>query len=257
MMLTHNKMLELRHIQHAFFSRKKGHSSGVYDSLNCGYGTEDPIENVQKNYEYVHDMMGIEQVITLNQIHSNKVVTVTEPWDLDNRPEADAMVTNVPNLTLGILTADCGPLILSDKEKGVVGIAHLGRKSTFSGLLFETVDAMVKLGANRTNIFAVLGPTISKDNYEVGTDVFKDIMEDMPEYSSHLYNIADKDDHFLLDLPGMVAEQAEDAEIDFLDLGRCTYSEEEYFFSYRRTTHKKEADFGRLLSAVRIRPTEE
>ena len=115
---------------------------------------------------------------------------------------------------------------------------------------------MVALGATRENIFAVLGPTISKDKYEVGKDVFTEIMESMPEYSSHLYNIHDKDDHFLLDIPGIIEEQAEDAEIDFLDLGRCTYSEEEYFYSYRRSTHNNEEDFGRLLSVVTVRPTE-
>ena len=257
MIFTHEKMLELNHIQHAFFSRQNGHSTAVYNSLNCAYGTKNDIdENVQKNYDYVHKMMGVEQILTLKQIHSNKVITVLEPWDLENRPEADAMVTNVPNMTLGILTADCGPLILADQTKNIIGIAHLGRKGTISGLLFETVDAMIKLGAERSNILAVLGPTLSKDKYEVGMDVFKDIMENVPEYSSHLYNIADKDDHFLLDLPAMIAEQAEDAEINFLNLDRCTYSEDEYFFSYRRSTHKNEDDFGRLLSAVRIKPTE-
>lgn len=255
MMFTHNKMLELHHIQHAFFSRKGGYSSDVYDSLNCGYGTKYSRENIQKNYDYVHHMMDSQKLLTLKQIHSNKVITVTEPWTLENRPEADAMVTNIPHITVGILTADCGPLILSDKEKNIIGAAHLGRKGTFTGLLFKTVDAMVKLGATRTNIVAVLGPTISKENYEVGIDVLDDIMDKMPEYKRHLYNITDKKDQFLLDLPRLIAAQAQDAGIDFFDLQRCTYAEEEYFFSYRRTTHKKEEDFGRLLSAIHIRPT--
>ena len=253
MIFTHPLLQTLPHIRHGFFSRKNGHSTDIYGSLNCGYGTHDNPNNVKKNYDFVCDNMQTPQCLTLKQIHSNKVITVTESWDLDNRPEADAMVTNLKNLSLGVLTADCGPLILADKTKNIIGTAHLGRKGVFSGLLFHTINAMVALGAKKSNIVAVLGPTISKINYEVGREIFINIMDRLPEYRRHIHIIRDKPSHYLLDLPAIIQQQAQSAGVIFADLKQCTYADQEHFFSFRRSTHQHEEDFGRLISTISLK----
>ena len=250
-MLTHEFFTDEPNLKHGFFTRLNGFSDGIYSSLNMGLGSNDNPDTVLKNYAYVKETLGLEHLLTLKQIHSNKVITVTTPWDIQNRPEGDAMVTHMKNIGLGVLTADCGPLLLADKENDVVGCVHLGRKGILSGLLENTLEAMEALGANRNYIHAVLGATISKDNYEVGKDVYDDIYRTMPEYDYHLYEKSEKFKYHL-DIVGMIADLCDEADIEFSALNRCTYGEPDLFFSYRHSVHKKEADYGRLISVIAL-----
>jgi YfiH family protein len=250
-MLTHDFFNDEPNLKHGFFTRQNGFSKGIYNSLNMGLGSNDAPDDVKKNYDYVKNTLQLQHLLTLKQIHSNTVITVTQPWDMQSRPEGDAMVTHLKNIGLGILTADCGPLLLADKENEVIGVAHLGRKGILSGLLENTIEAMEALGANRNYIEAVLGATISKDNYEIGKDVYDDVIKAMPEYDYHLYDTEDKNKYHL-DIVGLIADLCDESDIEFSAMNRCTYKEEELFYSYRRSTHKKESDYGRLISVISL-----
>ncbi|MEM6602701.1 MAG: peptidoglycan editing factor PgeF [Pseudomonadota bacterium] len=252
MHIKHSDFQSLKHIDHAFFTRKGGVSEGVYESFNFGYGSQDKIEHILKNYEKAALQLQADFILTCRQIHSDKVITVEQIWTKDNRPEADAMVTYLKNVPLGILTADCGPVLFADQNKNIIGAAHLGRKGALSGLLFHTVDAMEKIGASRKDIIAVLGPTISKENYEVDAVIYDDMRQNHPAYLPFIHRHFDKKDHFLLDIPGIIQHQAHEAGITFLNLNECTYHNSEFFFSYRKATHLKLPDCGRLLSAIKI-----
>lgn len=250
-MITADIFHDIPEIKHGFFTRKNGFSTGLYESLNMGYGSSDQPENILKNYDYVCETLELKTILTLKQVHSSKVIIVTEPWTQNERPEGDALVTNLKNIGLGILTADCGPLLLADIENHIIGAAHLGRKGALLGLLENTITAMEELGANRNHIKAALGPTISCDNYQVGQDVYEEVLSYMPEYEYHLYDTTEKR-KYNLDLSGLIADLCDEADIEFSDIKRCTYDESELFFSYRRSTHQKEADYGRLISVISL-----
>ncbi len=240
-------------IKHAFFTREGGVSEGLYGSLNGGLGSNDEQVHVQENRCRMAAALGIEPVnlLSLYQIHSPHVMTIERPWE-GPRPQADAMVTRVPGLALGISTADCGPVLFVDNENGVIGAAHAGWKGAFGGVLEATVAAMETLGARREAITAVLGPTISRANYEVGTEFEKQFREASADNASH-FTPSDRDGHFMFDLPGYISRRMDRLGIgSFHDMELCTYADEKRFYSFRRATHRNEPDYGRLISAITL-----
>lgn len=188
--------------------------------------------------------------MTVNQVHSADVAVVDAPFD-GALPRADAMVTSTPGIALAILTADCQPVLLADVEAGVIGAAHAGWKGALSGVLEATVDAMVGLGATREGIAAVIGPSISQRAYEVGPELFDDFTAEGPENAR--FFAQGQGDRMQFDLAGFGLSRLRAAGVGAAEWTRhCTYSDPQRFFSYRRATHNKEADYGRLLSAIRL-----
>jgi len=240
-------------IRHAFLTRQGGVSSGLFSSLNCGYGSGDDNANVRANRERAADAIGLgaDDLATLYQVHSADVVEVSAPWTLDQRPKADALVTRTPGLGLGILTADCVPVLFADAEAGVVGAAHAGWKGALSGVVEATVAAMERLGAARANISAAIGPCIRQASYEVGPEL-REAFVSNDGASAGLFWASERDGHFMFDLAGFVARALADAGVRGEDVGIDTYVDEERFFSYRRTTHKGEPDYGRGISLIRL-----
>jgi YfiH family protein len=242
-------------IRHAFFTREGGVSEGIYASLNGGVGSSDDPLRVQENRRRMAEALSVapEALISVYQVHSPDAVIVEGPW-MAERPKADAMVTSVPGLALGITTADCGPVLFADAQARVIGAAHAGWRGAVTGVLEATVEAMERLGAKRQSIVAVLGPTISQKAYEVGPDFIERFTREAPGYGGFLKE-AQRPGHAMFDLPGFIGTRLEAAGVgDFTDLGLCTYSDEERFFSYRRTTHRQEPDYGRLISAIALTP---
>lgn len=236
---------------HGFFTRKGGASSGIFAGLNCGPGSSDQAEVVAINRARVAEAMGVEaaHLLSIHQIHSADVIHVTGP--LTEKPRADAMVTATPGLALGVLTADCQPVLFADPEARVIGAAHAGWRGTRDGVLEATVDAMVALGAKRENITAVIGPTISQSAYEVGPEFFEAFTDD--DRSNARFFIAGTGDRYLFDLPAFGLSRLRAAGVGHAEWTRnCTYRDSERFFSYRRTTHAGEADYGRLISTIRL-----
>ncbi len=240
----------LHPMQHGFFTRKGGSSSGIFEGLNCGPGSSDQTEAVAINRARVAREIGVEpeSLLSIHQVHSADVVTVTSPDTL--RPRADAMVTSVPGIALGILTADCQPVLFADAEAGVVGAAHAGWKGTLDGVLEATLDAMEALGARRASISAVIGPCISQRAYEVGPEFLDMFMADDPDNSR--FFAGGEGDRMQFDLPGFGLYRLRQAGVGAAEWTRhCTYHDAARFFSYRRTTHAGEADYGRLISVIR------
>ncbi|MGB7286907.1 MAG: peptidoglycan editing factor PgeF [Salaquimonas sp.] len=239
-------------IKHGFFSRTGGVSKGIYEGLNVGIGSNDNQQHVQANRARVagHFDLQPEHLITLYQIHSPNAVAITEPVQ-GERPKADAVVTNTPGLVAGVLTADCGPVLFSDAKAGVVGAAHAGWQGAISGVLENTITTMESLGANRKNITAVLGPTISQKNYEVGPE-FVERLKGFSADNTKWLITSDKPNHAMFDLPGYIVERLSKFGVAASWTGHCTYADSKLFFSYRRKTHLNEADYGRQISAISI-----
>ena len=239
------------HVRHGFFTRKGGASSGIFSGLNCGPGSSDLSEVVAINRNRVADAMGVapDHLISIHQVHSADVVHVTAP--MADRPRADAMVTRTPGLALGVLTADCQPVLLADAAGGVIGAAHAGWRGTKDGVLEATVEAMVALGAQRDRIHAVIGPTISQAAYEVGPEFFDAFTDDDRSYAR--FFAQGPGDRLLFDLPAFGLSRLRAAGVGHAEWTRhCTYRDSERFFSFRRTTHAAEADYGRLISVIRL-----
>lgn len=239
-------------VAHGFSSRLGGVSDGIYASLNCGPGSNDDPANVVENRARVARHLGgtPENFFTLYQKHTNIAVVVEKPFAKGETPEADAMVTAVPGLTIAVLTADCAPVLFCDPNARVVGAAHAGWRGALSGVVEATVDAMTGLGAKRENIRAVVGPAISQAAYEVGQD-YRDsfIAEDLRAEAFFKTDEASGEPHF--NLPGYVVSRLDRAGVGTIDdLGLCTYSDESQLFSYRRSQHHGEDDYGRQISAI-------
>jgi YfiH family protein len=238
-------------IHHGFFTRRGGASSGVYSGLNCGHGSTDQTEIVTINRNRVAEAMGVPatHLVGVHQIHSADVVTVTDPSA--DRPKADAMVTNIPGIALSVLSADCQPVLFADLQAGVIGAAHAGWRGALDGVLDATVDAMVGLGADRARITAVIGPCISQRAYEVGPEFFDDFTGQ--DHSFDRFFIQGDGDRMLFDLPGFGLSRLRSAGVGQAEWTRhCTYHDPDRFYSYRRATHAKEADYGRLISAITL-----
>jgi polyphenol oxidase len=246
--------LKLPGIRHGFFTRAGGVSQGVYESLNGGVGSHDVADRVAENRVRMAAALGVtsERLLTPYQIHSPNVVIAETPWTREQRPRADALVTRVPGLAIGVSTADCGPLLLADAQAGVVGAAHAGWRGALAGVIEATVAAMEKLGATRARIAAALGPTIRQRNYEVGPDLIARFVEADPA-NARLFTPSPRQGHAMFDLSGYIAARVRAAGVGhFEDLDLCTYAEPDRFFSYRRATHRGEADYGRHINAIAL-----
>jgi YfiH family protein len=238
-------------IRHGFFGRSGGVSEGVYASLNCGPGSNDSREKVLENRRRALAALSPSaRLVTCYQIHSGKAVTVTEPWAIADNPRADAMATAEPGIALGILTADCIPILFADPKAGVVGAAHAGWGGAFAGIAEAAIAAMESLGAKRANIRAALGPCIRQPAYEVGPE-FLARFTDADPLNRRFFVPSERADHWQFDLPGYVEARLRKASIESVEtVNRCTYAEDADFFSFRRTTHRREPDYGRQLSAI-------
>ncbi|WP_022703947.1 peptidoglycan editing factor PgeF [Pseudorhodobacter ferrugineus] len=238
-------------LTHGFFTRKGGASSGIFQGLNCGPGSTDLSEAVAINRARVAAAMDVDpdNLQTVHQVHSPDVVTLTAPLDI--RPRADAMVTATRGIALGILTADCQPVLFADPVAGVIGAAHAGWRGVKDGVLEATLDAMTALGASRAGITAVIGPCISQAAYEVGPEFVESFIDDDPDHARFFAGGAG--DRALFDLPAYGLARLRAAGVGHAEWTRhCTYSDPDRFFSYRRTTHLAEADYGRLISVIRL-----
>jgi YfiH family protein len=241
-------------IAHGFFSREGGVSTGLYSSLNCGPGSQDAPELVAENRRRaLCALTDGAQLVSLSQIHS-AIVHAFPAGSGGGRLDGDAMVTATPGLALGILTADCAPVLLADPEAKVIGAAHAGWKGALGeggrGVLEATLDAMDKLGARKARISAFVGPCISQVNYEVGWD-FRDRFLELGLRNRRFFLPSGRDGHYRFDLPGYVADRLTAAGAGSVEMsGICTYPAENGYFSFRRTTHAGEPDYGRQVSAI-------
>lgn len=253
-MIEARALASLPGVRHGFFTREGGISEGPYDSLNCGFGSDDETGRVAENRRRATMRLGLagDALCTAYQYHSNQCVTVTSPWQHDDAPRADAMATNRPGIALGILTADCTPVIFADARAGVIGAAHAGWRGALNGILDATVAAMTALGAEPSAMVAAVGPCIGPDSYEVGAE-FLAAFRDADEGNAAHFAPAARDGHHMFDLPGYVVRRLAALGIGEIDLlARDTYADAERFFSYRRACHEGESDFGRLISAIAL-----
>ncbi len=246
--------LDLKGISHGFFTRIGGASEGVFASLNCGLGSGDDVSTVLHNRAQVAESIGVPEanLVSAYQVHSNIAKNVTAPWNADNRPKVDALVTSKPNHALGILTADCGPVLFADAKARVIGAAHAGWKGALTGVTGSAIAEMERQGAKRENIIAVLGPTISQQAYEVGPEFPKPFLEE-DKANASFFIPSQNAEHFMFDLPAYLMRKMQSEGLKKVyDLGLCTYTYETQFYSYRRATHRKEKDYGRLISAIAL-----
>ncbi len=238
-------------LRHGFFGRGGGASSGVFAGLNCGMGSSDQHEAVAINRERVALAMGAEaaSLAGVHQVHSADAVTVTHAPEPP--PKADALVTATPGVVLSVLTADCQPVLFADRDAGVIGAAHAGWRGALDGVLEATIEAMEALGARREDSAAVIGPSISQRAYEVGPEFFETFIAEDPDYGR--FFAQGDGDRLLFDLPGFGLHRLRAAGIGQATWTRhCTYSDPDRFFSYRRSVHRREADYGRLIAAIRL-----
>lgn len=238
--------LDLPGIGHGFFGREGGCSAGLYESLNCGPGSRDDPQAVAENRaRVVTAIQPGARLTTLSQVHSPIVHVVR--GDDASFPPGDGLATGVPGRMLGILTADCAPVLFADPRARVIGAAHAGWKGALGGVLEATVTAMEGLGASRDGIRAAVGPCISQANYEVGAEFRARFKEE------RYFRPGDRPDHFRFDLEGFVAQRLAQAGVgDIVKMGLCTYPQANGFFSFRRTTHRGESDYGRQISTIVI-----
>ncbi len=244
--------LNLPGITHGFFTREGGVSQGIFASLNCGLGSGDDVALVTENRARVQAKLGVAALVSGYQVHGIDVAVVTGP--LAERPKVDGMVSATPGVALGVLTADCGPVLFADEKARVVGACHAGWKGALLGITDSAILAMEKLGSRRENIVAVLGPTISKANYEVGPE-FPAGFLNADAAAQKYFTPSVKKDHHMFDLPSFLIDRMRQFGVGSVrDMGLCTYAEEDWFFSYRRATHRGEKDYGRLISAIGLTP---
>lgn len=251
MLILRSENLSTPNTANGFFGRQGGVSEGIYTSLNCGPGSQDVRASVMENRRRATEGLAPgARLVTLYQIHSADAVTVTEPWDIPQNPKADAMVTDRSGVVLGILTADCAPILLSDPEAHVIGAAHAGWNGAIAGVTDSVVTGMLRLGAKRERIRAAIGPCISQIAYEVGPE-FETRFRAADPANTRFFVASPRAGHWQFDLPAYVAHRLRQGGVEsVVGLGICTYAREQEFFSYRRTTHRKEPDYGRQLSAI-------
>ena len=241
-------------VRHAFFSRRGGVSGGLFASLNCGFGSADNAEDVAVNRARAAGELGVgsDALVTAYQVHSPKVAVVTEPWQPGEGPKVDAMVTRMPGLGLGILTADCAPVLFADNEAGVIGAAHAGWRGAVGGVIEATLAAMAELGAEPERIAAAVGPCIAQASYEVGPEFPQAFLDEDPA-NARFFVPSAREGHFMFDLPGYCTAKLRGLGLAMVSwIGRDSCAEPEAFFSYRRTCLAGEKHYGRNLSAIVI-----
>jgi hypothetical protein len=251
-MLRAASLSALTGIGHAFFTRAGGVSDGIYATLNGGPGSKDAPANVAENRARMAAALDVapNRFITAYQIHSPDVVVVDRPWSAEARPRADAIVTRSPGLAIGVTTADCGPVLLADEAARVIGAAHAGWRGAATGVLEATIAAMERCGADRTRMVAALGPMIRQPNYEVGPEFIAQFAAEDPG-NGRFFRPASRPEHALFDLAGYIAARLAAAGVGRVeDLGHCTYADAKRFFSYRRSSHRAEGDYGRHINAI-------
>jgi YfiH family protein len=237
-------------LRHAFFTREGGVSGGVYEGLNGGLGSNDDPAHVAENRRRMAEQMGVspEYLLSAHQIHSPDVVVATGPWQGD-KPRADALVTSTEGIAIGVTAADCGPILFADASARVIGAAHAGWKGALTGVLESTVEAMEKLGADRSGIVAAIGPLIRQHSYEVGSE-FVERFLDADAENGVFFIPSHRAGHAMFDLAGFIRMRLENAGVLMIDdIGVDTYSDER-FYSYRRSVHRKEPDYGRHVHAI-------
>jgi purine-nucleoside/S-methyl-5'-thioadenosine phosphorylase / adenosine deaminase len=252
--MLHASSLALPGIRHAFFTREGGVSAGLYATLNGGVGSQDAPANVVENRARMAAALGVtpDRLLTAYQIHSPHVVIAEAPWPHAQRPRADAIVTRVRGLAIGVSTADCGPVLLVDAHAQVVGAAHAGWRGALAGVIEACIAAMERIGADRARIVAALGPMIRQPNYEVGADV-ADRFLGADRGTARFFAASPRNGHSLFDLAGYIADRLRQAGVSGVeDLGLCTYADPARFFSYRRATHRAEADYGRHVNGIAL-----
>ncbi len=257
MMITLGSLNAAPFGRHAFFTRIGGHSGGIYRALNCGPGSQDRPEHVAGNRAICAEMLGLEadRLVTLRQVHSASIVTVEEPWPPNQAPIADGLVTATPGIALGVLTADCTPILMVDPSardgNGVIAALHAGWRGAKGGIIAAGVEAMVALGAHRERILAAIGPCLHQASYQVGSDFHDDFLSDDASNAAFFVPCANAPGKFRFDLPGYVGAALNRAGIGHVQQAQHdTYTEAARFFSYRRATHLGEPDYGRQLSAI-------
>lgn len=252
MQLTCPSLSAIPHIRHGFFTRQGGISDGIYASLNCGPGSGDIVGKVMENRARVAKALGQgpTSLVTCHQIHSPNVKTVGAPWEHKDAPQADAMVTGTPGITLGILTADCLPILFADTKTKVIGAAHAGWKGAFDGVIEAALEGMRNLGAHLPDIQASIGPGIAQASYEVGPEFYaRFVQQDIA--NSEFFKDAPRHGHHLFDLKAYCAMRLKKAGLSHINiLANDTCLEEDAFFSFRRATLRKEPSYGRQISAI-------
>jgi polyphenol oxidase len=251
--LQASSLASLPGIRHAFFTREGGVSEGIYASLNGGQGSNDKLERVEQNRARMAAALDVEpaRFITAYQIHSPDVIVAEAAWTRETRPRVDAVVTRAPGLAIGVSTADCGPVLFADAQARVIGAAHAGWKGAFTGVIENTIDAMERLGAKRESITVALGPMIRQPSYEVGPEFLARFREAEPD-NERFFAPSQRADHAVFDLAGYIAARLARAGIvNVEDLGLCTYADAR-FFSYRRSVHRAEGDYGRHINAIAL-----
>ncbi|OHC80827.1 MAG: polyphenol oxidase [Rhodospirillales bacterium RIFCSPLOWO2_12_FULL_67_15] len=271
-MITAQEMARAAGVRHGFFTRQGGVSEGVYASLNCGFGSNDNPAHVAENRAIALRALGLspEALVTVYQIHSSEVVVADDPWPPARAPKADGIVTRRPGIALGVLTADCAPILLADAGAGVIGAAHAGWRGALGGILEATARAMERLGARLSATVAVVGPCIHQSSYEVGADLRDAVLAaeracgDMPPgMRSHddrqeinpddLFRAGARSGKFQFDLPGFMVRRLQRLALGAVSrVGVDTFADEKRFFSYRRSVKRGEADYGRELSAIAL-----
>jgi len=253
--LTADNLVSMPGVAHGFFTRRGGVSEAIYASLNCGPGSGDSREAVMENRRRALQALSNDsstRLVTAYQIHSAEAVCVRTAWQIGDAPRADAMATDTPGIALGVLTADCAPVLMADAEARVVGAAHAGWKGALSGVVEATLDAMERLGGRRARIAAAIGPCIGQPHYEVGAE-FRSAFVEADESNARFFCVGRDPAHWNFDLKDYVEQRLRGAGIENISsLPHCTYASERDFFSYRRATHRGEKDYGRQLSAIAL-----
>jgi purine-nucleoside/S-methyl-5'-thioadenosine phosphorylase / adenosine deaminase len=255
MMITLASLSRDPAITHAFFTRRGGFSGGHFESLNCGFGSGDAMDNVARNRAVAMEQLGLpaDRLVTCYQFHSATVIAVEEPWSRAAAPRGDGLVTNVPEIALGILAADCAPILLADSIARVIGAAHGGWRGALGGILEATIARMEVLGAQRARIRAGIGPCIAKCSYEVGPEFPYPFLSEDPAGAAY-FSAAARTGHFMFDLPGYIEHRLARAGVSSVErAGHDTVAEDTQFFSYRRACLRGEQVYGRALSAIALR----
>ena len=240
-------------LRHGFFTREGGVSDGIYQSLNGGMGSQDDASHVTENRRRMAAQLGVAptHLLTAFQIHSPDVAVATDPWDNATRPRVDAIVTRTAGLAIGVTAADCGPVLFVDPNARVIGAAHAGWKGALTGVLEATIDAMEQLGAERAGMVAAIGPLIRQHSYEVGAE-FVERFASAEADNVRFFVPASRENHAMFDLAGFIRMRLENAGVLMIDdIGVDTYSDER-FYSYRRSVHRGEPDYGRHVHSIAL-----